>query len=117
VEFIEARAFTKLLANYMDDDEYRVFQAFLVHSPTAGDVVQGTGGFRKIWTDNRRSKGKRGGLRVIYYFVDGDALIWLLTVYGKDEADDLTPEQKRQLREAITQEKAERERRGRKKRQ
>jgi hypothetical protein len=61
VEFIEARAFTKHLENYMDDDEYRLFQVFLAYSPTAGDLIPGTGGFRKIrWTDNRRGKGKRG---------------------------------------------------------
>jgi hypothetical protein len=117
MEFIEARAFTKLLGDYMDDDEYRLFQVFLAHSPAAGDLIPGTGGFRKIrWADNRRGKGKRGGLRVIYYFFDEDGLIWLLTIYGKDEADDLTPAQKRQLREAITQEKAERARRRRKRR-
>jgi len=93
----------------MDDDGYRLLQAFLAHSPTAGDLIQGTGGFRKIrWSDPRRAKGKRGGLRVIYYFFDGDGLIWLLTIYGKDEADDLTPDQRKQLREAIAQEKAQR---------
>ena len=78
VEFIEASAFTKLLDRYMDDDEYRLFQEFLAASPEAGDFVQGTGGFRKVrWADKRRSKGKRGGLRVIYHYFDEHGLIWL----------------------------------------
>jgi mRNA-degrading endonuclease RelE of RelBE toxin-antitoxin system len=106
VEFIEARAFTKHLAGYMDDDEYRAFQAFLDESPEAGDVIPGTGGFRKVrWSDKRRSKGKRGGLRVIYYYFDEHGVIWLLTIYDKDEAADLTPDQKRQLRDALATEK------------
>ena len=51
--------------------------------------------------DDRRWKGKRGGLRVIYYFLTHDHQVWLFTLFGKCEADDLTPEQKRQLRAAI----------------
>lgn len=81
-------------------------QAMLRISPKAGDVIQGSGGFRKVrWTDSRRGKGKRGGLRVIYYFFPEDEQIWLLTIYGKDEADDLTAEQRKILKAAINTEK------------
>jgi len=70
VEFIEAPMFTALIAEYMEDDEYRAFQSFLAGEPEAGDVIPGTGGFRKLrWADRRRGKGKRGGLRVIYYYL------------------------------------------------
>ena len=71
----------------------------------AGDVMPGTGGFRKLrWGDERRGKGRRGGLRIIYYFLTEDHQVWLFTLFGKNEAGDLTPDQKRQLRAAIAEE-------------
>lgn len=61
-----------------------------------------TGGFRKIrWPDPRRGKGARGGLRIIYYHFAEDAQIWLVTVYGKDEMEDLTPAERRALKGAV----------------
>ena len=66
VEFIEAPSFTAMVADYLEDDEYRALQLFLAGDPEAGSVMPGTGGFRKLrWADRRRGKGKRGGLRVI----------------------------------------------------
>jgi hypothetical protein len=74
-------------------------------------VSPGTGGFRKLrWTDSRRGKGKRGGLRVVYYYFVSDAQIWLMTVYDKDEAADLTTVEKRALKAAIEEESLERAR-------
>ena len=68
MEFIEAPAFTRHLSKYLDDDEYRTLQAELAANPELGDLMPGTGGFRKMrWADARRSKGRRGGLRIIYY--------------------------------------------------
>jgi hypothetical protein len=102
VEFIEAPLFTQLLANFLTDDEYRGLQEQLAREPEAGDVVPGTGGFRKLrWADPRRGKGKRGGLRMIYYHFPADSQIWLLTVYDKDTMKDLTPAEKRILKAAI----------------
>jgi hypothetical protein len=70
VEFIETPTFTALIAEYLRDDEYRALQSFLASEPEAGDVIPGTSGFRKLrWADRRRGKGKRGGLRVIYYYL------------------------------------------------
>jgi len=84
MEFIEASAFTKHVYNYLSEDEYQGLQAYLLQYPEAGKVVPGSGGVRKIrWriTD----KGKRGGVRVIYYFKMQDNEIWLLTIYSKNE--------------------------------
>ncbi|HET9184405.1 MAG TPA: toxin higb- component of a toxin-antitoxin loci [Candidatus Angelobacter sp.] len=79
----------------------------MAENPDFGDVVQGTGGFRKArWIDERRGKGKRGGLRIIYFHFEEDEQIWLLTLYDKHEAADLTKEQKKALQTAITEEKA-----------
>lgn len=64
-------------------------------APLAGDLIEGTGGLRKLrFADSRRGKGKRGGLRVIYYYWVGGPEFWLFTVYDKGEMDDLTPRQR-----------------------
>jgi len=74
-------------------------------------VIPSTGGFRKLrWADVRRSKGRRGGLRIVYYWFDGQNQIWLMTVYDKNETVDLTPEQRKTLA-AIDAEKKSRTRR------
>ena len=105
MEFIEAPLFTQLLANYLEDDGYRELQLHLARDPEAGDVIPGTGGFRKLrWPDPRRRKGKRGGLRVIYYHLMSDTQIWLMTLYDKDAAADLSAGEKRVLKSAIDKE-------------
>jgi hypothetical protein len=117
VEFIEAPMFTALIAEYLEDDEYRALQAFLAGDPDAGDVMPGTGGFRKLrWTDRRRGKGKRGGLRVIYYHLSTDAQIWLMTLYDKGDAADLSAAEKRLLKAALDVELARRAARRRRRR-
>ena len=66
------------------------------------DVIEGTGGLRKLWHgDPRRGKGKRGGLRVIYYWWDSGAQFWLFTLYDKDEMDDLDAKMKRAFRDGL----------------
>jgi mRNA-degrading endonuclease RelE of RelBE toxin-antitoxin system len=112
MEFIEAPAFTRQLSRYLDDDQYGRLQGTLATTPELGDVMPGTGGFRKLrWADTRRGKGRRGGLRVVYYWFDGQDQIWLMTVYSKNEAVDLTPEQRKHLKVAIDAEKKSRARR------
>lgn len=102
MEFIEAPAFTRHLANYLGDDGYRKLQIALRENPGLGDLMPGTGGFRKIrWADTRRGKGRRGGLRVIYYHFRTDHQIWLMTLYDKDEASDLTAKEKKALKAAM----------------
>src|ERR1700722_4260261 len=96
--FIEAPAFTRYVSEYLDDEQYRVLQNQLGENPQAGDVMPGTGGFRKVrWADPRRGKGRRGGLRIIYYYFSSDQQIWLMTIYDKDEAFDLTATEKKAL--------------------
>ena len=105
MEFIEAPAFSRLRAEYLDDDQLRRLQAELGNTPEIGHLMPGTGGFRKMrWADLRRGKGRRGGLRIIYYHFPSDHQIWLMTLYGKDEASDLTAQQKKALKAAIVDE-------------
>lgn len=100
--FFETPLFTRLLPDYLNDTEYRALQIALLENPKRGDVMPGTGGFRKIrWEDKRRGKGKRGGMRVIYYHLMTDHQIWFFTVYGKNEITDLTPDEKKALKKAI----------------
>lgn len=92
--FVELPAFERMRQNYLDDDAFRELQIVLMASPIAGDVIKGTGGLRKLrWTDKRRGKGKRGGLRVIYYYWFRGFEFWLFTVYDKGEMSDLTPKE------------------------
>lgn len=103
-EFIETPTFTKLLDRYLDDDEYRELQAYLNVHPEAGKVVPGSGGVRKVrWAAEGR--GKRGGLRVIYYLRLVDGQIWMLTIYGKNVREDIPAHILKALREAIEDEK------------
>lgn len=100
--FFETPLFTRLLPDYLNDDSYRALQSALIENQELGDMMPGTGGFRKVrWEDPRRGKGKRGGLRVIYYYLTSDHQIWFFTLYNKDEATDLTSGEKKALKKAI----------------
>lgn len=107
MEFIEAPAFTRNVSAYLADYEYLQLQMRLAENPETGDLMPGTGGFRKLrWADPKRGKGRRGGLRIIYYYFPGDEQIWLMTVYNKNEASDLAPRQKKVLKVALEAELA-----------
>jgi hypothetical protein len=97
--------FEKYRSNYLDDEGFRALQNTLMEHPDAGDVIEGTGGLRKIrHADPRRGKGKRGGLRVIYYWWDGGRQFWLFTLYDKDEMDDLSAKEKKALKDRLKRE-------------
>lgn len=107
LQFVEAPAFSRYREDYLDDDGFRKLQQALAGNPEEGDLIPGTGGIRKMrWKDSRRAKGKRGGLRIVYYCFLSDEEIWLLTLYGKDEASDLSMGEKKQLRWALVAERA-----------
>jgi len=102
MEFLEAPAFTRHVSSYLADDDYRELQSWLASHPDSGDLIPGSGGFRKLrWADPRRGKGRRGGLRVIYYYFPADHQIWLMTLYNKAEAADLTPGETKALKNSI----------------
>ena len=73
-----------------------------MENPEAGDVIEGTGGLRKLrWADPRRGKGKRGGLRVIYFWWEPGRQFWLFTLYDKSEMDDLTSKERKRLKSIL----------------
>lgn len=103
--FIELPVFQKHRNDYLDDELFRSFQLELLKNPETGDLVEGMGGLRKVrFSDQRRGKGKRSGLRVIYYWWSGFDQFWLFTVYSKNEQDDLSPSQKKLFRQTLDSE-------------
>ncbi|WP_256077878.1 toxin [Massilia sp. YIM B04103] len=110
VLFIELPAFARLREQYLDDEAYRQLQAELLRNPEAGALLRHTGGLRKLrFQDRRRHKGKRGGLRVIYYWAAARRQCWLFTLFDKDETDDLSADECKLLRQRLYAEIAARE--------
>ena len=100
MEFIETTAFTKYVYDYLSEDEYQGMQSYLLQYPEAGKVVPGSGGVRKFrW--KMAGKGKSGGVRVIYYFKKHDDEIWLLTIYSKNEVENIPIHVLRQIAKEI----------------
>lgn len=102
--FVETAVFTKRVTALGLEDSLQMLQLELVANPPAGDLEPGTGGLRKIrMRDPGRAQGKRGGARVHYLWLKHKNRIYLIFVYGKNEAAKLTPDQKRQLRQVAAQ--------------
>ena len=99
-EFIETPLFTRALDRYLDDDEYCELQAHLNKHPDSGKLVPGSRGVRKLrWAAEGR--GKRGGLRVVYYLRLAHGQIWMLTLYGKSARENIPAHVLKAMREAI----------------
>jgi len=98
--FIETSLFTRLIQDYLADEEYAGLQHFLVDNPESGAVIPKSGGVRKLrWFT--RGKGKRGGIRVIYYWKKSDHEMWMLTVYSKREKENIPAHILRKIAEEI----------------
>ncbi len=97
MRFVETTVFTKRLLKIADDEAYRRLQLELAANPEKGPVIQGTGGLRKVRMP-ARGKGKSGGARVIYLDLAQHRVIYLVYVYDKGEADDLSPAQRKELK-------------------
>jgi hypothetical protein len=105
LEFRETELFTRTVTALLSDDEYAELQGTLVVNPETGDVIKETGGLRKLrWSQQRRGKGKRGGVRIIYYWYAAGALIYMLLAYSKDQRDDLSAAQKKVLAQLVREE-------------
>ena len=100
VTFVETKLFTKLVQEYLSDDEYAVLQQSLVVNPEAGDVIPGSGGVRKLrW--GAAGRGKRGGIRVIYFLRLAHGEIWMLTLYAKNVSDNIPAKVLKKIKEEI----------------
>jgi hypothetical protein len=98
--FIETTVFTQTIIELMSDDEYRALQEELTVQPDKGDVIQGTGGIRKIRA-KATGRGKQGGSRVIYYWRSAHDQMLMLLAYQKNDQADLSPDQKKVLKAVV----------------
>lgn len=105
LEFRETTFFTRAITELLSHDEYAELQGVLVVNPEAGDLMKQTGGLRKLrWGQQRRGKGTRGGVRIIYYWYAPGTLIYMLLAYSKDERDDLSTAQLKLLAGLVKEE-------------
>ena len=103
MDIFETSVFTRQVTEYLSDDEYRELQNELNARPDLGDLIQHSGGIRKVrWGIDGR--GKRGGARFIYYWAVSEELIFMLLMYPKNEKDDLTKDQIKALRQLVAEE-------------
>jgi hypothetical protein len=103
MRFFETPIFTRTVTELLDDDEYHSLQLALLLQPRAGRVIRGSGGLRKLrWS--KRGQGKRGGIRVIYYWDESSVTFYLLYAFRKNEREDLTAAQLRVLHRLVHEE-------------
>ena len=97
---VETRLFTRLVGEYLNDDESRALQLALATNPEAGVVIPGSGGVRKIrWST--KGRGKRGGVRIIYFVRVQASLVWMLTLYDKNEAENIPAQVLRRIKQEL----------------
>lgn len=100
---VETALFTRQVLELLTDDEYRKLQVIIANRPSAGMLIKGSGGLRKIrWAIEGR--GKRGGTRIIYYWAVKQERLLMLFIYPKNERDDLSPDQLKTLRKIVKDE-------------
>lgn len=103
MKFVETPVFTGDVRDALTDEEYRQLQLALLFRPEQGALNRGGGGLRKIrW--RRKGRGKRGSLRIIYYWHPRDQAIYLLMLYEKSDQDELTPNQAKTLSALVRKE-------------
>ena len=103
MRFIETSIFTSALRRHLDDEQYRALQLALVLRPDQGALIQGGGGLRKLrWGADGR--GKRGGVRTIYYWAVDDEVCYMVYMYAKNEQGDLNATQLRALARVVKEE-------------
>ena len=103
MKFLETPIFTKAVLELLEDDEYKSLQVALMLRPEQGAIIPGSGGLRKIrW--GIKGKGKRGGLRVIYYWDKKTESFYMLYIYLKSKKDDLSPDQLQILSQLVKEE-------------
>ena len=98
--FVDTKLFTRFIDGYLSDDEFAALKLYIVVNPEAGDLIKGSGGVRKLrWSSSGR--GKRGGIRVIYYLRLQQGQIWLLTAYAKNVRDTISGAVLRKIKDEL----------------
>ena len=100
ITFIESPVFFKLVYDYLSEEEYSVLQWTLAVRPKQGKIISGSGGLRKVrWS----AKGRGKGARIIYYWQQADGEIWMLTIYAKNEAENIPAHILKKIKEVMEQ--------------
>jgi mRNA-degrading endonuclease RelE of RelBE toxin-antitoxin system len=103
MRIVETPIFTKKVKEILSEEDYRLFQIKLIDDAEAGSIIQGSGGIRKIrWAGSGR--GKRGGSRILYYWYNKEGVILMLFIFKKNEKDDLTKAQLKNLKTIVEKE-------------
>jgi hypothetical protein len=103
MRFVETPVFTTAVTSLLSDEEYRQLQIALLIRPSQGALIRGGGGLRKLrW--GARGRGKRGGVRIVYYWHPAEEVLYMLLIYAKSDQDDVTPSQFRVLRRLVQEE-------------
>ena len=98
--FVETKLFTRLVQEYLSDDEYSQLQQAIIANPEIGSVIPGSGGVRKMrW--GVAGRGKRGGLRIIYLLRTRHGQVWMLTLYAKNVAENISARVLKQIKDEI----------------
>lgn len=100
ISFVETKLFTRLVQEYLSDDEYSELQQALLANPEAGAIIPGSGGVRKLrW--GAAGRGKRGGIRVIYFLRTRQGQMWMLTLYPKNVAENIPAHVLKQIKDEM----------------
>ena len=100
ISFVETKLFTRLVQEYLSDDDYSKLQQALLADPEAGAIIPGSGGVRKLrW--GVAGRGKRGGIRVIYFLRTAQGQIWMLTLYAENVTENIPASVLKQIRDEI----------------
>ena len=100
---IETSVFSRQVQDLLSDEEYKRLQSKLITRPDEGVIIPGSGGIRKVrW--GYQGRGKRGGVRVIYYWIIADERLLMLLIYPKNVQDNLSPAQLKTLRQVVERE-------------
>ncbi len=103
MRFLETPIFTRTIVELLDDEDYRSLQRALLLRPELGPLLRGSGGLRKVrWS--LPGRGKRGGLRLLYFWDEASETFYMLYAYPKSEQEDLTVQQLRVLRRLVSEE-------------
>lgn len=103
MRFLETSVFTRAVAELMDDEGYRSLQLDLLLRPELGSTIRGSGGLRKLrWS--LKGKGKRGGIRAIYFWDAASETFYMLSIYRKSAQEDLTAQQRKVVSRLVREE-------------
>ncbi|WP_192483191.1 MULTISPECIES: type II toxin-antitoxin system RelE/ParE family toxin [Cysteiniphilum] len=98
---IETKTFSKTSKSIADEDTIEDMLEYIAKTPLAGDIIEGTGGCRKIRWQRNKSMGKSGGMRTIYYFYNHSMPIYMLLAYAKNQRDNISQETKNILKSMV----------------